>query len=387
MHGKGASTPGYTRPVVPVAMRSDDDSPHRVLCFATQGAGGSEEARIVKLLSAFSPVVWPHNRSARVRGIWPLLREIRRLRPHLVVMEGSGAAGGLAIMIARVLFGVPYVLSSGDAIAQFLTMHYPLLKPCFFLYEKLLYRLSSGFIGWTPYLVGRAITYGAPRGVTAAGFSHHPRRDDARRGIRAALNIPEHAIVFGLLGALEWTESRQYCYGLELVEAARTLTRDDVYVLIVGDGTGKTRLDQRAGAQLGARILLPGRCTHEDVPAYLAAMDLGSLPQSVDPVGALRYTTKIAEYVSAGLPLITSQIPLAYDFDAEWIVRLPGASPWDPRYVAALARIMNTIQQADVDRLSALVPASLPEFDQARQQGRVTAFVRDLLDARRLRQT
>ena len=364
------------------ARRSAGDHPYRVFCFATQGAGGNEEARIVKLLGAFSPVVWPYDRSSRVRVFWRLLGEIRRARPDLVVMEGSGAPGGLAIMLARLLFAAPYVVSSGDAIAPFLTMHHPLLKPWFFLYEQLLYRLSSGFIGWTPYLVGRAISYGAPRGVTAAGFSHHPRRDEARRDIRAALNIPEAAIVFGLLGALVWTESRQYCYGLELVQAARALTRDDVYVLIVGDGTGKRRLEQLAGARLGTRILLPGRCALEEVPAYLAAMDLGSLPQSVDPVGALRYTTKIAEYVSVGLPLITGQVPFAYDFDADWIVRLPGANPWDPRYVAALARMMDAVQQADVDRFRDRVPTSLAEFDQDRQQARVTAFVADLLEAR-----
>jgi glycosyltransferase involved in cell wall biosynthesis len=123
------------------------------------------------------------------------------------------------------------------------------------------------------------------------------------------LNIPQNAIVFGLLGSLVWTESRRYCYGLELVQAARTLTREDVYVLIVGDGSGRGRLEQLAGEQLGGRILLPGPCTLAEVPAYLAAMDLGSLPQSLDPVGALRYTTKIAEYVSAGLPLITGQLP------------------------------------------------------------------------------
>ena len=98
------------------AARAAGDHPLRVLCFATQGAGGNEEARIVRLLSAFSPVVWPYDRSSRIRGIWRLLREIRRLRPDLVVMEGSGSPGGLAIMIARLGFGVPYVVSSGDAI-------------------------------------------------------------------------------------------------------------------------------------------------------------------------------------------------------------------------------------------------------------------------------
>ena len=362
------------------AERSAGDDPPRVLCFATKGAGSNDEARIVTLLSAFSPQVWPYDRSARIRGIWRLVREIRRLGPDLVVMEGSGSPGGLAVMAARLLFGVPYIVSSGDAIAPFLTMRYPLLKPCFVLYEKLLYRLSHGVIGWTPYLVGRAISFGAPRGVTAAGFSHHPRRDEARRTIRATLNIPQDAIVFGLLGSLVWTESRQYCYGLELVRAARALSREDVYVLIVGDGSGRKRLEELAGEQHGRRILLPGPCALKDVPAYMAAMDLGSLPQSLDTVGSLRYTTKIAEYVSAGLPCITGQLPFAYDFDADWIVRLPGASPWDPVYVTALARMMNTVQPGDVARLRSQVPATLPEFDLGRQQARVTAFVRELLE-------
>ena len=367
--------------------RESGHRPPRVLCFATQGAGGNEEARIVKLLAAFSPVVWPYDRSARLRSAGRLLAEIRRTRPDLVVMEGSGSPGGLAILIARLLFGVPYVVSSGDAIAQFLSLRHRLLKPAFLLYEHLLYRLSSGFIGWSPYLVGRAITYGAPRGVTAAGFAHHPRRTEARQEIRAALGIPPDAIVFGLLGALAWTERHGYCYGLELVQAASALTRDDLYVLIVGDGTGKPRLEQLAGPRLGTRILLPGRCALEEVPAYLAAMDLGSLPQSVDPVGALRYTTKIAEYVSAGLPLVTGQLPFAYDFDADWIVRLPGDTPWDPRYVAALTRLMDTVQPADIALLRRRVPASLPEFDEDRQRVRVTAFVRELLEARQRRTT
>lgn len=352
---------------------------HRILCFATQGHGGNEEARIVKLLGELTPEVWPYDRSSKLKTLFRLLGEIRRQRPDLVVMEGSGTPGGIACMLARVLHGVPYVVSSGDAIAPFLAMHHRLLAPCFHLYERLLYRLSAGFIGWTPYLVGRAISYGAPRGVTAEGFSHHPRQDDARQRIRAELGIPDDAIVFGLLGALVWTESRQYCYGLELVEAAARMTRDDVYVLVVGDGSGKARLEQRAGARLGTRIVLPGGCALDQVPAYLAAMDLASLPQSVDPVGALRYTTKIAEYASAGLGVVTSRTPFAYDLDADWMVRLPGRSPWDPAYVDGLATLMQQITRSDIDRLRAAVPDTLPQFDQQRQTARVSTFIRELL--------
>ena len=42
---------------------------------------------------------------------------------------------------------------------------------------------------------------------------------------------------------------------------------------------------------------------------FLAAFDLASLPQSVDRVGSFRYSTKLSEYLAAGLPIVTSQIP------------------------------------------------------------------------------
>ena len=49
------------------------------------------------------------------------------------------------------------------------------------------------------------------------------------------------------------------------------------------------------------------------MPNHLAAFDLASLPQSVDGVGSFRYTTKLSEYLAAGLPIVTGQIPAAYD--------------------------------------------------------------------------
>ena len=42
------------------------------------------------------------------------------------------------------------------------------LGPVFGLYEHVLCRLAAGYIGWTPYLAGRAMTYGTKRVMTAA---------------------------------------------------------------------------------------------------------------------------------------------------------------------------------------------------------------------------
>jgi hypothetical protein len=69
------------------------------------------------------------------------------------VMEGTG----LAVMIGRLLRGVPYLVSSGDAVGPFIATQWPLFEPVFLAYERLLCRWSAGFIGWTPYLTGRAL--------------------------------------------------------------------------------------------------------------------------------------------------------------------------------------------------------------------------------------
>jgi glycosyltransferase involved in cell wall biosynthesis len=357
------------------------------MAFATQGVGHGEEARIRDLTSGVDAELYPFDRKQKRKTFWDLLKTILSRRADLVVMEGTGLAGGAALLLGRFLARVPYVVSSGDAVGPFLSGRVPLLGPAFGLYERLLCRCSAGFIGWTPYLVGRALTFGAPRGMTAAGWAPFPKSSEesaaGRLRVRQRWGIPPDAIVFGIAGTLEWNRRVNYCYGLELVSAAVRIDRPDVRVLIVGDGSGRAKLEQLAAGRLGSSIILTGRVPREQVLDYLAAMDVGSLPQSVDGVGSFRYTTKISEYIAASLPLVTGQIPLSYDFDSGWLWRLPGRAPWDERYVAALADLMGTITAADIQRARQRIPSHDPAFDRDAQVARVTAFLNELLDAGR----
>jgi glycosyltransferase involved in cell wall biosynthesis len=350
-----------------------------ILCFATKGAGSNEEQRIRELLAPLEPQVWAFDRATKGRSGIRLLRALRATRPQVAVMEGTGIAGGLALMLARRLYGVPYVVSSGDAIAPFLAMRAPAIRPLAAAYERLLYRWSAGFIGWTPYLTGRAVHLGAPRGATAEHWSMHAARPGAREQVRARLGIAPEAIVFGIAGSLNWSATRGYCYGLELVRAVRRCSREDVVAVIVGDGTGRAHLEREAGPELGRRVLLPGAVPGDQVPDHLAAFDVGSLPQSMDGVGIHRYTTKLSEYVAAGLPVVTGRLPFAYDLDEGWLFRLAGRAPWDERYVRALADLMQTISGDAIARAGACVQASAPRFERDRQQRRISAFVRELV--------
>jgi glycosyltransferase involved in cell wall biosynthesis len=347
------------------------------------GAGDPQELRLRRLLERLPVEFVPFDYGDKRGGFRRLHDRIRTERPALVVLEGFGWAGGLALLWGRLRYGVPYVVSCGDAIGPFLAALHPLLRPAMVLYERILYRYCAGCIGWTPYLTGRALTFGAPRGMTAANFAPFPRSAEelveARRAVRQRLGIPAEAIVFGIVGSLGWLPKYRYCYGLELARAFEQVDRDDVWALIVGDGDGRPRLERLASGRGAGRCLLPGRVPHHEVPDYLAAMDVASLPQSVDLVGSFRYTTKISEYLDVGLPVVTGRIPMAYDLDDGWLWRLPGRAPWDETYVAAMADLMRTITADDLAARRAAVPRSLRDFDRSRQVARVTAFLTELI--------
>ncbi len=297
-------------------------------------------------------------------------------------MEGTGLAGGAPLLLAHRCFGTRFVVSSGDAVAPYLAAVHPWLLPFAHVYERLLYSRSAGVVGWSPYIVGRAISMGAPRAVTAANWCDGIATPDARATIRRRLGIPEAALVFGIVGSLNLTRRLDWCYGGELVRALRLTNREDLRVLIVGDGSGRARLEQLAGDELGKRVLLPGRCAPEEVLDHLAAMDVASLPQTLDSAGALRYTSKLSEYVAARVPVVTGQLPLAYDLDDGWMWRLPGDAPWHPEYLEALAALMSGLTVAELTAHRAAVPTGLPLFDRAAQQRRVVALVQDIIEAR-----
>jgi glycosyltransferase involved in cell wall biosynthesis len=319
------------------------------------------------------------DRGARARSAISLLRRLRRHNPDLVVMEGTGVAGGFVVLFLRIAFGIPYVVSSGDAVAPFLKAIRRPLGLIGLLYEWALCRGSSGFIGWSPYLVGRALTFGAPRAMTAPHWGQ-PGRPGGGEAIRRRLGIPPDSVVFGIVGSLNWTPRYDYCYGLELVRAVSRISRPDVCVLIVGDGSGRPRLERLAAERLGHTVFLPGAAKRSEVPDYLDAIDVASLPQSVDGVGSFRYTTKISEYLAADLPVVTGQIPLAYDLGTDdWLWRLPGDAPWNERYVGALSELMESSGREDADsRRPSGAHASL--FDLERQRRQVRGFVLDVID-------
>lgn len=357
---------------------------NRGVFLSTLGSGSYDERRIESLLLKTELEKFDFDRQHKRLSFRRLWERIRADRPKIVVLEGTGLAGGVAVLLTNLLFGQPYIVSSGDAVGPWMATKSWWLTPLFSWYERWLYGRAAGFIGWTPYLVGRALTFGASRGITAAGwapFTSDPSRHMVdRAAMRDRFKVAPHELVVGMAGSIVWSNRRKYCYGLELVEAARRCSRSDVKWLIVGDGDGLRRLKLLADQHQLSNVIFTGRVPQSELPAYYAAMDVASLPQSVDGVGNFRYTTKVSEYLAFRLPFIVNQTPMAYDLPENWFWRLPGSAPWDTRYLDAFANLIDGVTHEEIAAKSQSIPTSIDLFDRQSQIDRVTAFVQDILD-------
>ncbi|MCM3409924.1 glycosyltransferase [Metabacillus litoralis] len=353
-----------------------------ILAFATQGKDSNDELRLKNLLSNLNVEYYPFKRDKKFNSFLEIVRTIKKKRNSLIIMEGTGFFGGLALIIGKKLFNADYVFSSGDAVYPYLTRKVKYLKPLFYLYEKMLYSNAIGFIGWTPYLAGRALTYGTKFVMTAPGWSPYEKNNNRSEinSIRESIGIQEDDLVIGIVGSLHWDKKLSYCYGSELVSAAKLIKRDNVKFLIIGDGTGKKILEQIiVENKLDKKVFMLGKIDRNDLPKYLSLLDVASLPQSVDKVGSFRYTTKISEYLEMKLPIVTGNLPFSYDVGDNFFIRVSGCDPWDIRYINALVEFLENLTSKDIMEMKSSIPNKVDIFNKNSQILRTTNFIKDLL--------
>ena len=164
-------------------------------------------------------------------------------------------------------------------------------------------------------------------GFEAARFAAPITREAARR----CLALDPHApLVVYTGGLLDWKGVD------ELVDAAR-LSPEAQVVVAGGLADDVARLRSRADGLANVRI--DGFQPPERVAVYLAAGDLGVVPNRSRPAIAARYTSplKVFEAMAAGLPLVASDVPalreLLTDGVDAWL-----APPDDAAGLAAVLR-------------------------------------------------
>ncbi len=357
-----------------------------VLCIVTGGSGDLLRAKHLcaglKADITYFSVDKALSRLNEARQIAALLRSKHW---DLVYLEGTGISGGLNLIQAAKARRQKFILSSGDPIGGFFRVtRGPFYGSVFERYERSLYRRCAAFVGWTPYLTGMALSMGAPRGVTIEGgadlTAFRPFASEARAKARVRFGLAPDHVVCGVVGSLNWTKRQSYSYGLELVEAIQRSKRNDVSALIVGDGNGRHRLEEKVPASFRSRIIFTGRLSADDVPEAINAMNIGFITQTLDGLGNFRLTTKLPEYLACGVPVAMSPIPGFYDYVYPPGWALPAMHPAHPDFHAACANWLDGLSHDEITfRASLARPRAEERFDYEHLSQKFALFVADLL--------
>lgn len=364
-------------------------SMNKVLCISTAGKG-QDPLRMRQLTQFINAEVTHYDldrslsKLAAARAVWKL---VKSQQWNLIYQEGTGLAGGLSLIRAYRDWQQPFVVSSGDPIGgYFHTKFGPVAGSLFDKYERLLYESCAGFIGWTPYLTGAALKMGAKQAVTVEGAvdvkQFYPLDGEQKSALRSKLGIPKNHLVCGMAGSINWVSRQSWCQGYELVQMMKYLKRPDISVLIVGDGSGKAKLEALVPEHLKTRVIFTGRVPSEQVPELINSMDIGFVTQIMGRLGNFRLSTKLPEYLACGTAIAMSPIPGFFDYaySAGW--PLPGLHPASQEFHQQCAAWLDELSWEEINLKKSLAFDTAKKFfDYEVITPKFTAFIERILSS------
>jgi glycosyltransferase involved in cell wall biosynthesis len=249
-----------------------------------------------------------------VRAGWSLLRAHARRRYALVqvhTLPDFLAFAGLPLRMA----GVPVLLDLHEAMPEFFRSRFPrasnpLVHRALLLQERLSIGAATHAITVNDALGKRLVRLGVPADKVSIVINSPSlvRFDPARHPRRGFAWDGTVRLVYA--GALTPT----YELDVAIDAVARIVERrPDLPVTFDVYGRGDSETTLRAQADrlgLGGRVRFRGRIPLEDVPAAIAAADIGLAPTRRDKFTDVSLSTKIFEYGAMGRPAVASRLPL-----------------------------------------------------------------------------
>jgi glycosyltransferase involved in cell wall biosynthesis len=290
-------------------------SPLNILFFIN-GPDTSAAGIRANLIATKLPANWEcqfqYRPTPKWQGIIPFIKSALSFRPHLIYVMDTAYTGVLAGVAAKNLTGCKLIVDTGDVAFE--------LAKSVGTYSKqqlmLIRWIEQLAINYSNYLVVRGSYHKqwlANQGIQNVEFIPD--------GIEFQLSSPinpaqlkqkiglDNYLVVGMVGTMAWSDRHQMCYGWDVIEALALLKDAPVKALLVGDGSGRAILEQRA-RELGVadRVVFTGQLPYEQLPEYISAMDVCVSTQSNDLVGMVRTTGKLPLYLAYGRYVIATDV-------------------------------------------------------------------------------
>ena len=296
-------------------------------------------------------------------------------------MEGTGFAGGLALILAR--RAVPHPLRGLER-----RRGRALRRP-----DRAAAAPDRGAVraGAVPRhrpgsSAGRPTSWAArsrwarPAASPRPGWPPSGPGDGDARAARERFGIPADALVFGIVGSLAWNRHAGYCYGLELVRAIRRVDRARRPC-----ARGRRRLRPLAARAGGAATTSasgscpPGRGAARRGAGRARRDGRREPPPDASTASAPSATRRSS--ASTWRPAGRSS-RRGSRRHTTWTAAGCGDSratkPWEDPYVQALAELMEGVSAEEIAERCERMPAPGEPFDGEAQRRRVTAFIRDV---------
>lgn len=143
----------------------------------------------------------------------------------------------------------------------------------------------------------------APCGVNFERFGIDTSKEEAR----AALNLPLDEKIILYVGHLFTVK------GVDVLFDARKGLQSDERIYFVGgtDGDIERYREKWRAAGSPASIVIAGRKSHQEIPLWLRAADMLSIPNTAkEAAGAIESSpSKLMEYMASGRPIVASDVP------------------------------------------------------------------------------
>jgi glycosyltransferase involved in cell wall biosynthesis len=249
-----------------------------------------------------------------VRAGWALTRAHRRRRYALVQVHSLPDFLAFAALPLR-LVRVPLLLDLHEAMPEFFRSRFPraaspLAHRLLLLQERLSIALATTVVTVNQAMADRLVGLGVrPDKVSVvANSASLARFDPAVHRVRPFAS--DGTVRFIYAGALTPTYELDVALeALARIAADRPDLRFELDLYGRGDAEERLR-DQGAVLGLGDRVAFHGRIPIEDVPAAIAAADIGLAPTRHDRFTDASLSTKLFEYAAMGKPVVATRLPL-----------------------------------------------------------------------------
>jgi glycosyltransferase involved in cell wall biosynthesis len=351
-----------------------------------QGSLGHRARSFAERLAPRYAITLSYRSRHKLVSLIRFLIALWRTKPDLVYVFDLSYSGVIAALFYKRFLQRPVVIETGDAIFE------------------LAKSIGRGRVGlWlTKYLEEAALTQADF--IVVRGTEH--QRLLGEKGIQRVEVIPdgvdttevrpvasEHLrhelgfddqLVIGLVGSLTWSERLKLCYGWELIEALRLLRDQPVRGMIIGSGSGLSKLKAKAVEYgIEEKVLFLGTVPYEQLPHCLSAMDVCLSTQTNDVVGQVRTTGKLPLYLACGRYVLASRVgEAARVLPDEMLIEYDGVKDEEyPRRLAERILMLLSHRRALVERTDTIELARR-YFDYSVLTERMRSVLDRLLGAR-----